>query len=84
MRVDQNVTLDALLTHIGPAVSAHPLPLALRALVLAETALLALVWGQTFALGPCLDREERARSVVLLEAWQGNGYCSSLECKYIF
>jgi hypothetical protein len=55
MRVDVDVALDALLPHVSPAVSAHPLALALGALVLAETPLLALVRGQTFTLGAGLQ-----------------------------
>ena len=55
--IDENMTLDALLSHVGPAVAAHPFPLALGTLVLPETSLLALVRGQAFAFGTCLDRE---------------------------
>jgi len=43
VRVDVDVALDALLARVGPAVARHPLALAARTLVLAETALLALV-----------------------------------------
>lgn len=49
-----DMALDALLPHVGPGVAAHPLPLALGALVLSEAALLALVWGQPLTLGACL------------------------------
>lgn len=54
VRVHVDVALDALLPHVGPGVPAHPLSLALGTLVLAEAALLALVWGQTLAFGACL------------------------------
>lgn len=52
--VDHDVTLDAFLSHVGPAVAAHPLAFTLGALVLAKTTLLPLVRGQTFALRPSL------------------------------
>jgi len=48
VRIDVDVTLDAFLSGIGPAVTGHPLSLAPRALVLAETALLALVRSHRF------------------------------------
>ena len=51
VRIDVDVALDALLAHVCPRVAGHPLPLALWALVLAETALLALVRSHTLALG---------------------------------
>lgn len=47
--INVEVALDALLTHVGPAVAAHPLPFALGALVLAEAALLALVRREALA-----------------------------------
>lgn len=43
VRVDVDVALDALLSHVGPGVAAHPLPLTLGALVLSEASLLPLV-----------------------------------------
>lgn len=49
MRVDQYVALDAFLTHVSPAVSAHPLPLALGTFVFSETTFLALIWRQAFS-----------------------------------
>lgn len=54
-----DMALDALLPHVGPGVAAHPLPLALGALVLSEAALLALVWGQSLTLGACLKNRSR-------------------------
>lgn len=51
VRVDVDVTLDALLSHVRPAVPTHPLALALGALVLTETSLLALVGCETFTFG---------------------------------
>lgn len=50
VRINHDVALDALLSHVGPAVAAHPLPLALGALVLPKATLLALVWCQTLTL----------------------------------
>lgn len=41
--VDHDVALDALLSHVGPAVAAHPLSLALGALVLPKAPFFALV-----------------------------------------
>lgn len=45
MRVDVDVALDTFLSHVGPGVATHPLPLALGAFVFAETPLLSLVRG---------------------------------------
>ena len=57
--VHVDVALDALLPHIGPTVPRHPLSLTLGALVLAKTALLALVRRQAFPLWPCLQGRRR-------------------------
>jgi len=51
MRKNVDVTFDAFLSHVAPRVSAHPFPLALRALVLAKTPLPALVGRLALALG---------------------------------
>ena len=57
--VHVDVALDALLSHVGPRVPAHPFSLALGTLVLSETALFALIRGQTLAFGACLgDRNQ--------------------------
>lgn len=55
--INVDVALDALLTHVGPRVAAHPLPLALRAFIFTKTSLFALVWGQTFTFGSSLKKE---------------------------
>lgn len=52
--VNVQVALDAFLSHVGPAVAAHPLPFALRTLVLAKAALLALVRSEAFPFRTCL------------------------------
>lgn len=57
--IDVDVTLDALLPHVGPGVAAHPLPLTLGALVLSKASLLALVGGQSFTFRPCLNRNDK-------------------------
>lgn len=54
MRVDVDVALDALLSHVGPGVAAHPLPLAFRAFIFPEAPLLSLIWGQSFTFGSSL------------------------------
>lgn len=54
MWVDVDVALDTLLSHVGPGVPAHPLPLTLGALVLSKTPLLPLVRRQPLSLGPRL------------------------------
>ena len=59
VRVHVDVALDTFLSHVGPGVSAHPLPLALGALVLSEAALLALVRSETFTFGPSLQGHGR-------------------------
>ena len=51
MWVHVEVALDTFLSHVGPGIPAHPLPLALGALVLPETPLLTLVRGQPLSLG---------------------------------
>jgi len=50
VRVNVDTAFDAFLSHVGPAVSRHPLSLAFRAFVLSEASLLALVRGQALAL----------------------------------
>lgn len=55
MRVNVDVTLDALLPHVGPRVATHPLPLTFGAFVFAEAPLLSLIRGQAFPFGPSLD-----------------------------
>lgn len=57
MRVNVDVTLDALLSHVGPRVAAHPLPLTFGAFVFAEAPLLSLIRGQAFPFGPSLDKK---------------------------
>lgn len=54
VRVDVDVALDALLSHVGPRVAAHPLPFTLGALVLSEASLLPLVGREALALRPGL------------------------------
>lgn len=54
VRIHVDVTLDALLAHIGPAVARHPFALALGTLVFAKAPLLALVRRQALALRSCL------------------------------
>lgn len=56
MWVDVDVTLDALLSHVGPGVATHPLPLTFGAFVFPKAPLLALIRGQAFTFGPSLDR----------------------------
>lgn len=64
VRIHVDVALNALLTHVGPRVPAHPFSLALGTLVLAETALFALVRGQTLTFGACLeDRKQTQRAL---------------------
>ena len=54
MRIHVDATLDTLLAAVRPRVAAHPLPLTLGASKLPEAPLLALVGGETLALGPGL------------------------------
>lgn len=54
MRVNVDVALDALLSHVGPGVSAHPLPLTFRTFIFAEAPLLSLIWSQAFTFGSSL------------------------------
>lgn len=44
MWVDVDMALDTFLSHVGPGVATHPLPLTLGTFVLSETPLLPLVW----------------------------------------
>lgn len=55
MREHVDPAFDALLAVVRPRVAAHPLALTLRALVLAEASLLALVRSQTLAFRTCLE-----------------------------
>ena len=59
--IDVYMALNTLLAHVCPRVARHPLPLALGALVLAETALLALVRCHSLAFGTRLQRKETSR-----------------------
>lgn len=63
MRIHVDVALNALLPHVGPRVPAHPFSLALGTLVLAETALFALVWGQTLAFGASLEDRKQTQGI---------------------
>lgn len=54
MRVHVDMTLDTLLSHIGPGVSTHPLSFAFGTLVLSEASLLSLIRCQSFTFGPSL------------------------------
>lgn len=56
MRVNVDVALDTFLSHVGPRVPAHPLPLAFRAFIFTETPLLSLIRGQAFTFGSSLNR----------------------------
>lgn len=56
MRVNIDVALDTLLSHVGPGVSAHPLPLAFGAFIFTETSLLSLIRSQAFAFWSCLNK----------------------------
>lgn len=51
MWIDINVALDTFLSHVGPGVATHPLPLTLGALVFPETSFLALVRRQSLSFG---------------------------------
>ena len=64
--VDVDVAFDALLPHVGPGVSAHPLPLTLGTLVLPEASLLSLVWRQSLPSGSGL-RRRRSRAEASLD-----------------
>lgn len=59
--IDVDVAFDALLPHVGPGVAAHPLPLALGALVLSEAPLLALVGCQSFTFRSGLVRVKKKK-----------------------
>lgn len=54
VRVHVDMALNTFLALIGPGIARHPLPLALRAFVLTEAALPALVRRLTFSLGTSL------------------------------
>lgn len=57
--IDVDVAFNTLLPHVGPGVTAHPLPLTLGALVLSKAPLLALVGGQSFTFRPGLGRKNK-------------------------
>lgn len=54
--IDVDVAFDTLLSHVGPGVATHPLPLTLGALILSEASLLSLVGCQPFTFGSGLQR----------------------------
>lgn len=54
MGVDVDVALDAVLSHVGPGVAAHPFPFTFGTFVLSKTALLPLVWSQASSFGTSL------------------------------
>lgn len=62
VRINVNVALDALLSHVSPGVSAHPFSLAFGALIFTEAAFLALVRGQAFSLGTSLKKTKKKSS----------------------
>lgn len=51
MGINIDMAFDAFLSHVGPGVSTHPLPLAFRAFVFTKAPLLSLIWSQSFAFG---------------------------------
>lgn len=59
VRVNIDVALDTFLSHVGPRVPAHPLPLAFGALVFPEAPLLPLVRRQAFAFGSSLRKRSQ-------------------------
>ena len=61
VRVDVDVAFDALLPHVGPGVSTHPLPLTLGTLVLPKASLLSLVWRQSLPFGSGLRRRRQRK-----------------------
>lgn len=54
VRINVEVALNTFLSHVGPTIATHPLPLALGTLVLAEATLLALVRRKAFSFRTCL------------------------------
>lgn len=54
VRVNVDVALDTFLSHVGPGVPAHPLPLAFWTFILSKTPLFSLVRGQALAFGSSL------------------------------
>ena len=56
MRVNVDVALDTFLSHVGPGVPTHPLPLAFGAFIFSEAPLLSLIRGQAFTFGSSLNR----------------------------
>jgi len=57
--VDTDSALVAILTHVGPAIAAHPLSFTFGAFVDSKASLLALVWCQAFAFRSCLNNNLR-------------------------
>lgn len=54
MRVNVDVALYTFLSHVGPGVTTHPLPLAFRTFIFTETSLLSLIRRQAFTFGSSL------------------------------
>ena len=66
MRVNVDVALDTFLSHVGPGVPAHPLPLAFRAFIFPKTPLLSLVRGQALTFGSSLNKNTEQKTVLTL------------------
>lgn len=63
--IDVDVAFDAFLSHVGPGVATHPLPLTLGALVLAKASFLPLVGCQSFPLGSGLSQQKNKNFIQL-------------------
>lgn len=61
VRVNVDVALDTLLSHVGPGVTAHPFSLTFGTFIFSKTPLLSLIRGQAFTLGSSLHQKTRVR-----------------------
>ena len=61
--IDVDVTLNALLASVRPAVSTHPFAFAQRAFEFSETPLLPLVWSEAFAFRSGLKLEQGRNNI---------------------
>lgn len=58
VRIYVDVTLNALLSRVGPAVTAHPFAFAQRTFEFAKASFLPLVWSEAFAFWSGLKKKQ--------------------------
>lgn len=65
--IDIDVAFDTFLSHVGPGIATHPLPLALGALVFSKASFFPLVGCESFAFGSGLWRKSQENKYAHME-----------------